>query len=328
MLDRRQALQIGLAAATTFTFAVFITFAEALSQVSKSITIVVPFAAGGPQDTVARLVAEQISKSRGQSLLIENRPGASSTIGTEAVARAAADGNTLLVNGVPFLQTPYLRKVSYDPLTNFEPICILARFPIILLVNEAAPYRTFSDFLTAARAKPGELALASFGPLTAEQIAVELLKRRANINMTFVPYPGYAPAVSGLLGGHVTSAIADYSASAQHLVAGKLRALATLSPARIQPLPGVPTMAELGYPGIELDLWSGLFAPANTPKDVLSRLTDWFTAAVQTPELSTKLISQGFYPVGVCGADFKALTQRQYEDYGRVIREIDLKPEQ
>jgi tripartite-type tricarboxylate transporter receptor subunit TctC len=324
--DRRRLLHL-MARAVVFAVASLVPFTEARSQASRSISIVVPFAAGGPQDTVTRLVAEQVSKSRGQTLLIENRPGASTTIGTEAVARAVADGNTLLVGGAAFLQTPYLRKVNYDPLTNFEPICNLARFPSILLVSDAAPYRTFSDFLAAARSKPGELTLASFGPLTAEQIAVELLKRRANVNMTFVPYPGYAPAVSGLLGGHITSVIADYSASAQHLAAGKIRALATLSPTRIQPLPEIPTMAELGYPGIELDLWSGLFTPANTPKEVVSKLTDWFSTAVQTSELRTRLVDQGFYPVGVCGAEFKALTKKQYEDYGRVIREIDFKPE-
>ena len=212
---------------------------------------------------------------------------------------------------------------SYPPSTGQQ----CARFPTVILVNSASPYQTLSDLLDAARARPGDLTFASFGPATAEQIAFEMLKRAANVNMTFVPYPGYAPAVSVLLGDHVTSVLADYSASAQQLAAGKLRAMATLSRTRIEALPNVPTMAELGYKDIELDFWSGLFAPAKTPKQTVSNLAGWFTAAIQLPEVRARLIGQGFYPVGICGSEFRTLVRKQYDEYGHAIRELNFKVE-
>jgi tripartite-type tricarboxylate transporter receptor subunit TctC len=149
----------------------------------------------------------------------------------------------------------------------------------------------------------------------------------ADVNMTFVPYPGYAPAVNVLLGDHVTSVLADYSASAQQLPAGKLRALATLSGTRIEALPDVPTMAQLGYKDIELDFWSGLFAPAKTPKETVARLAGWFTAAVQLPDVRARLVGQGFYPVGIWGSEFRTLVRKQYDEYGRAIRELNFKVE-
>jgi tripartite-type tricarboxylate transporter receptor subunit TctC len=299
----------------------------AWSQTSRSMNIVVPFNPGGPQDTLARLLAEQVGRAQGRTIVIENRPGASTAIGTEAVLRAAPDGNSLLITGNSLVFTPYVRKVNYDPLTSFEPICYLARFPTVILVNGASSYRTLADLLNAARAKAGDLTFASFGPATPEQVAFEMLGREANINMTFVPYPGYAPAVSVLLGEHVTSVLADYSASAQQLNAGKLRALATLSRTRIEALPDVPTMAELGYTDIEYEPWSGLFAPAKTPKETVSQLAGWFTAAIQMPDVRARLVAQGFFPVGMCGADFGALVRRQYNEYGRAIRELNFKVE-
>jgi tripartite-type tricarboxylate transporter receptor subunit TctC len=294
---------------------------------TRSINIVVPYNPGGPQDTVARVLAEQVGRAQGRTIVIENRPGASTAIGTEAVSRAAPDGNTLLINAPALVFTPYVRKVNYDPLTSFEPICYLASFPTVILVNNASPYRTFADLLSAARAKPGELTFASFGPATAEQVVFEMLRRAANVNMTFIPYPGYAPAVSALLGEHVTSVLADYSSSAQQLAAGKLRALVTLSRTRIEALPNVPTMADLGYKDIQLDGWSGLFAPAKTPKETVSQLADWFAAAAQAPEVKAKLVAQGYYPVGMCGNDFIAFVRKQHDEYGRAIRELNFKVE-
>jgi len=297
------------------------------SQGTKSINIIVPFNPGGPQDTVARVLTEQVSRTQGSTIVIENRPGASTAIGNEAVSRASPDGSTLLVNGVALFQTPYFKKVNYDPLTSFEPICNFARFLPVILVNSASPYRTLADLLRAARSKPGELTFASFGPTTAEQVTFEVLKRAADVNMTFISYPGYAPAVNVLLGEHVTAVLADYSASAQQLAAGKLRALATLSRTRVDALPDVPTMAELGYKDIELDLWSGLFAPANTPRDIVARLSTWFEAAVRVPEARARLIDYGFQPVGICGAEFKSLVRKQYDEFGRALRSVNFKVE-
>jgi tripartite-type tricarboxylate transporter receptor subunit TctC len=315
-------------AATTIVL-VTLSCDSARSQTSRSINIVVPFNPGGPQDTVARLLADQVGRAQGRTIVVENRPGASTGIGTEAVARAEPDGNTLLINGGKggLIFTPNVRKPNYDPLTSFEPICELARFPTIILVNSASTYHTLGDLLDAARAKPGALTLASFGPATAEQIVFDTLKRAADVNMTFVPYPGYAPAVSVLLGDHVTSVLADYSASAQQLAAGKLRALVTLSRTRIRALPDVPTMAESGYKDIEYEAWSGLFAPAKTSREAVAQLASWFSTALQVPAVRDRLVGQGFYPVGMCGADFSAVVRKEHEEYTRASRELNFKAE-
>ena len=299
---------------------------EAWSQ-TRQIKIVVPLPPGGAGDSVARLLAEQVGRTRGPKVVIENRPGAGSVIGTEAVSRAAPDGNTLLINAPYLLIAPQLRKLNYDPLTGLEPICYLVSSPGIIVVNSASPYRTLADLLADARAKPGALSLASVGPGTAQQIGFETLKRAANVDMTYVPYPGGAPAISALLGGHVTSVFAEYAPLAEHLSAGTLRALATTSRTRIDSLPDLPTVAESGYKDYEVDFWWSLFAPAMTPKEVVAQLAGWFTAAMQAPEVKSKLVAQGFAPVGMCGPDFAALLRRQFDEYGRVIREANIKAE-
>jgi tripartite-type tricarboxylate transporter receptor subunit TctC len=243
------------------------------------------------------------------------------------VSRAAPDGNTLLMAFPDLLIASHLRKLNYDPLTSFEPICNLVSYPTVIAVNSASPYRTLADLLDAARAKPGELALASIGPATVYQIAIESLKRAAKVDMTFIPYPGGAPALNALLGEHVTSLFLSYSTMAEQLKAGRLRALATWSRTRIESLPDVPTVAESGYKDYEMDEWNGVLAPARTPKSAVSQLADRFTAALQAPEVKRKLGAQGVYPVGMCGADFAALLRKQYDEYGRIIREANIKAE-
>jgi tripartite-type tricarboxylate transporter receptor subunit TctC len=296
-------------------------------QATRTIKIVVPFSPGGVGDLLARLLGEQIGRAHGPTMLIEDRPGAAGVIATEAASRAAPDGNTLLINSTDSLVIPHLRKLNYDPLTSFEPICYLVRVPLVMVVNTASPYRTLANLLDAARSKPGDLTVASFGPATVFQIAFETLKRRAKVELTFVPYPGIAPAVNALLGEHVSSVLGSYSTVAEQLNAGKLRALATASRTRIEPLPEVPTVAESGYNNYEVDYWLGLFAPAKTPKEAIFQLTDSFTAAMQAPEVRPRLVAQGLYPVGTCGADFAALLRKQYDEFGRVIRQTNIKAE-
>jgi tripartite-type tricarboxylate transporter receptor subunit TctC len=296
-------------------------------QTRRTIKIVVPVQPGGGTDILARLLGEQIGRTQGLSMVIENRPGANNIIGTEAVSRAAPDGNTLLLITAAFVINPHLRKLNYDPLTSFEPICYLVRLPTVMVVNSASPYHTLGDLLNAAHTKRGDLTLASAGPASGFHIAFEKLKRAANVDMTFVPYPGTGPAITALLGEHVTSAFAEYPAVAEQLNAGKLRALATGSRTRIELLPDVPTVAEAGYQDYDVDLWNGLVAPAKTPKETVSQLAGWFTAAMQTPEVKSKLVDQGFLPVGMCGSDFAAFLRKQYDDFSRIIREANIKAE-
>jgi len=297
----------------------------AWSQTTRTVKVVVPFSAGGPVDLLARLMAEQIGRGKILTMAVENRPGAGAVIGTEAVARAAPDGNTVLITGNSLLINPHLRKVNFDPLTSFEPICLLASQPIFITVNGSSPYRTLADLLGTAHGKPG-LTLASLpgGPF---QIAFEMLKRSAKIDLTFVPFGGTAPAVNALLGDHVTSALVNYSVVAELLTTGKLRALAIFSRQRIELQPDVPTLFESGYKDIEVEGWVGVVAPAKTPKEAVSQFADLFTAAMGTPEIKAKLIAQGLNPVTTCGTEFATYLRKQYDDYGRVIREANIKAE-
>jgi len=294
-------------------------------QTTRTIKAVVPYPPGGGVDALARIMADQIGRTRGPAIVIENRPGAGTVIATEAVARAAPDGKTVLVADSNLLIMPHVRKLNYDPRTSFEPICQLVNSPQVLVVNSASPYHTLPDLLNAARAKPGDLTLASVGPASLPRIAFEQLKRAANVDITFVTYPGAAAAANALLGGHVTSVLISYAAVGEQIKAGKLRALAVATPVRIEPLPDLPTIAESGYVGYEADLWDGVIVPAKTPSETVAEITGWLTSAVQDPETKRKLVAQGLFPAVTCGTDFGALIRKQYDEYGRVIREANIR---
>jgi tripartite-type tricarboxylate transporter receptor subunit TctC len=299
---------------------------EAWSQ-TRTIRIVVPFPPGGPTDFLARVLAEQIGRAQGPTIIVENRPGAGSVVGTDAASRAAPDGNTLLMFSKESVINPHVRKVSYDPLQSFEPICRLVTSPTVYSVNSASPYRTLADLIDAARAKPDTFSLAASGPASPFQIGFEVLKRAADVRITFVPFPGGAPAVNALLGGHVTSTFGTYSIVSEHVKAGKLRVIAVASRTRLDALPDVPTVRELGYRDYEVDIWYGLVAPARTPKESIVELAGWLTAAMQVPEVRAKLAVQGLDPATMCGADFSALLRKQFDEYGQIIREANIKAE-
>src|SRR5262249_50513853 len=321
-MERPSHRSLCLAAAGALSMLLALTGAS--SQTARTVKIVVPYPAGGTADILARILGEQISRTEGVTLLTENRPGASAVIGTEAVSRAAPDGSTLLITSTAFLIAPHLQKLSYDPLTSFEPICQLESAPKIIVVNSESPSRTSAVWLNAARAKPGSLTLASI-PAGLSRVAFEMLKRAAKVDIAFTPYSGDAPAVNALLGGHVSAVFLPYSGGAAQLKAGQMRALASASRSRSESLPSVPTIAESGFQGFEADNWNGLFAPAKTPNDTVSELTGWFAAAMQIPDVKAKLIAQSLYPARMCGADFAALLSQQYNQFGRVIREANIK---
>jgi tripartite-type tricarboxylate transporter receptor subunit TctC len=323
----RQFLHLSGMAAAVAVLSVTLSGHGAWSQTTRTIKIVAPAAPGGVGDTVARLLGGEIGRAQGLTVLIENRTGAGGVIAADAVSRAAPDGNTLLITTPDLVVTAHVRKLNFDLLTSFEPICDLVSSPTVIVVNAASPYRTLSDLVRAAHAKPGDLTLASFGPASAFQIAFEMLKRAANVDMTFLPYPGNTPAVTALLGAHVTTVFTTYSTASEQLSAGTLRALATASPTRIEPLPDVPTVAESGYKDYEMNYWVGLLAPAKTPREKVSQLAGWFADAVQARDLKAKFTPLGLYPVGTCGTQFAALIRKQYDDIGRIVREANIKAE-
>jgi tripartite-type tricarboxylate transporter receptor subunit TctC len=290
------------------------------------IKVVVPVPPGSAGDLIARLLTDQVGRLNNRSFVIEPRPGAGTMIGTEAVVRAPANGQTLLINSPFLLIGPHLRKLSFDPLASLDPVCYLVSSPGVLAVNAASPYRTFADLMEAVRTRPGQLTFASAGPGSTHQVGFEKLKHDAGLDFIYVPFSGGGPAINALLGNHVTAVLAEYAPLSEHLKAGTLRPLAVTSTARVAGLPGVPTIAET-YPGFEVDFWWGLFAPAHTPDALLSQLAEWFTAAMQKPEVKAKLNELGFFPAGICGQDFAALLRKQYEDYGRVIRSANMRPD-
>jgi len=313
-------------AAALFVFGIAASSGQTAQAQSRTVKLIVPSTAGGGADVLARLLADQIGKAQSQTIVVENRPGAGNTIGTEAVARAAPDGNTLLITTPEFVINSHLRKLSYDPLTSFASICYLARSPQLLLVNPATPYKSLSDLLDAARQKPGELTIASAGPASSPHVGIERIKHDARVDITYVPYPGSGPALNALLGQHVTAAMASYPNVTGQIKSGQLRAIATASQSRIDDLPDVPTVQESGFKDFDLDIWFGVVAPAGTPPDALTQLTAWFKAALQDPEIVSKLKAQGLFAVGACGADSAAFTRKQYDEYGRGIREANIKP--
>jgi tripartite-type tricarboxylate transporter receptor subunit TctC len=299
----------------------------AWSQAVRTIRVVLTVPPGGSIDILFRLLADQISSTRGQTIIVESRPGAGGIIAAEAVARAAPDGNTLLSNNNGTIISAILRKVNYDPLTSFEPICYLVTTPQIVVVNSASPYRTLAELLDATRARPGELSIASVGPNTTQHLGIERLKRLAGANLTYVSYPGGAATANALLGAHVTSAVLNWSEVGEHIIAGKARALATLALHRIESLPDLPTVSESGFQDFETDVWFGLAAPAKTPKETVSQLIDWFREALLSPQVKAKLIAQALYPNPKCGADFAAHLRRQSDLFTQLIRDLNIKTE-
>ena len=299
----------------------------ASAQGARTLKVVVPFPPGGSADILMRLLAEQITKSTGTATQVENRPGGGTVIAQEQVLRAAPDGNTVLLNANSFVINPSLRKLAFDPLTSFEPICYLVSSPQVIVVKTGSPYLTLADLVAAAKARPGSLTLATVGPATTQHIAGEMFKRTAGIDLTYVPFAGGAPAVTALLGGHVSTVLANYSEVVVHLKAGTLRALATTSAKRIDPLPDVPTVQEAGYKDYTAEVWFGAVAPPRTPKEVTAQLAGWFTAAMQVPEVKARLVTLGLYAVGICGEAYGTHMRRQFEDYARVIRDAGIKGE-
>ena len=259
--------------------------------------------------------------------MIDNRSGAGELIGTEIAARVAPDGNSLLFAANPFVINPHLRKVGYDPLTSFEPICQLANAPTLIVVSATSPYRSLADLLEAARANPGRLTMASIGPGSPFHLGFEKLKRLRRSTLTFIPYPGNGPSVNALLGEHVTMMFGTYANVAEHLKSGKLRAIAATTPRRIEELPELPTVAESGFPDYAVPAWFAAFAPAKTPKAAVAQLAAWLTAALQAPDIEQKLLIQGLFPSRLCGEEFATHLRDEFDDLGRTIRESNIKAE-
>ena len=286
----------------------------------KPIRLVLPFPAGGAVDFVARLVAARMADDLGRPIVIENKAGAGGIIATDATAKAAPDGYTLLLTTPNHTINAALQpKLPYDTEKDLAPVSIVAEVPELLVSHPAAPFDSFAGFVDYARKNPGRLNYASAGNGTLPHISMELLLRRLGLSVHHIPYRGAAPAMTDLLAGQVQLKMDTYATAAQHVANGKLRALAYASRARSPLMPDVPTVAESGLPGYEGILWIGMVAPAATPKPVVDKLAAAAVRAVRMPELAERLRRDGVDPVGGTPADFGALIAREIVQWREVI---------
>ena len=323
MLTRREF--IGAAAAAAAASVAGSAFAQTFP--SRPLRLVVPFTAGGAGDVQARVVGERMARALGQPVVVENKPGASTIIGSAQVAQAPADGHTLLLISNSFVINAKLRgdSLPYRGMKAFEPVACLTNSPQLIAVNSASAWHSFKDWMDAAKAKPGTISYATVGPATGVHVASEMLVRKAGVRMVYVPFPGGAPAVGAALGGHVDTVIAHLSELKSFLEAGKLRALATLTPQRLPSLPEVPTIAEVGLEGAEVPAWFGLVAPAGTPADVVARIAGAAKDALADTEVRERLVTLSLEPYEMGPAQFALYLDKEYAEYSKVIDEAGIK---
>jgi tripartite-type tricarboxylate transporter receptor subunit TctC len=296
---------------------------------SRPIRIVDAFPPGGPSDLVARSINQKLSESLGQTVVVDNRGGASGALGCDLVAKATPDGYTLLIgpSGALTIQPTLNPKLPYDPQRDFVAISQLTNGPQIIAVHPSVAAKSVQELITLARAKPGQLNYASGGGGTANHIAVEAMKLAAGVNIVHVPYKGTGPALTGVLTGEAQMIIASLLATLPHARSGKLRALAVTTTTRSAALPEVPTASESGLPKFETSSWHGMLAPAKTPRAIVTKLHAEFVKVMNQPEVKERLNSQGLDVVASTPDQFAAHIKSETTKYARVIKQIGLKAE-
>ena len=294
---------------------------------SKPIRIVVPFPAGGTTDILARAVAQKLTETMGQTVVVDNRPGAGGNIGAELVAKSPPDGYTLLMGtvGTHAINASLYAKMPYDHVRDFAPVILVAGVPNVLVVNPSVPANNVQELIAYIKANPGKVNFASSGSGTSIHLAGELFKTMAGVSMTHVPYKGSAPAVTDLLGGQVQLMFDNLPSALPQIKAGKLRALAVTSAQRASALPDVPTVAEAGLPGFDATSWFGLLAPAGTPKDVVAKLNAEVAKWLASPEAREKLASQGAIAAGQSPEDFTRHIAAETAKWQKVVKESGAK---
>ena len=300
--------------------------APAQSFPTKPVTLVVPFTAGAANDVLARTLAAEMRDSLG-SVIVENKPGANGNIGAEFVKRAAPDGHTLLVANDSYLILAAMSpSLPYDMLRDFEPVIQANNLPFFLVVNEEAiPAKTLGEFIEFVRARPGKLSYGSAGNGTPHHLATELLKLQAGLDVTHVPYKGMAQGIPDLLSGRIQFIITGLPAVASHLKTGKLRVLATIGTRRSAVMPAVPTFAEAGVSGVEMNLWLGVVAPAGTPKAVIERINAEFNRVLKLPTVRDKLAAQGIEASGGTPEELARRMRTDFATYSRVVKAANIR---
>lgn len=292
---------------------------------SKPIRFIVPFAPGGTNDIVARIVGAQLGEAWGQPVVVDNRGGAGGVIGTDLGAKAPPDGYTLLMANVNFATNPVLvKKLPYDTLKDFQPVSLLATSPSVLVVHPSFPASSVKELIAVARSKPGQLNYSSSGAGTTGHIAMELFKQMAKVDMVPVHYKGGGPALIDLLAGRVSPGFATILSVVPHLKAGRLRALAVSTPKRSPALPDTPTVAESGLAGYEFTGWWGVVVPANTPRQVVSKLNAELGRLLAQPEVRGNLVKQGAEPEHTTPGQFSAFIKSEIAKLGKVVKDANI----
>jgi tripartite-type tricarboxylate transporter receptor subunit TctC len=295
---------------------------------SKPVKIIVAFPPGGGTDIVARLLGQKLGEAWGQPVVVENRAGASGTIGTEAAARADPDGHTLLMATMGNMTAnQHLYKMALDPLSALAPITRVVDVHFVLMANPSLPAANVRELIELAKKRPGEIAYSSSGPGGAPHLAMELFKRRAGVELIHVPYKGSSPSISDLIGGRVMLTMDSLVQSLPHLKAGRLKALAVLGPRRTELLPEVPTVAESGLPGYALTNWFGLLAPAGTAKEVLSKLNQDVLRVLKEPDLRKRIADLGADVVGNSPEEFGAALRAESAQWAEIIKAAHIQAE-
>jgi tripartite-type tricarboxylate transporter receptor subunit TctC len=299
--------------------------AAATSYPAKPLRLVVPFPAGASSDIVGRMIGEKLAEQMGEQVVADNRPGAGGNLGIGFAAKSPPDGYTMVIATASIAVSPSLyAKLGYDPVKDLAPLARLTSIPNVLLVHPSVPAKTLRQFVSLARAHPGKLNFGSGGAGTTNHLANELLKHLEKINLVHVPYKGVTQAMVAMMGGEVDEVVMPVSTALTHIRAGKVRALAVLTEERIAPLPDVPTGIEAGVAGFTMPLWYGMFAPAATPKEIVSRLSRELVKALESRDLRERLIALGVEPWPGTAEQLGALLKTEIERYGQVARAAGL----
>jgi len=295
---------------------------------SRSIRLIVPFPPSGAVDIIGRTMGPPLSRALGQNVIVENRPGANTVIGAEIVARAPADGHTVLLMAQSFLVNAIVRtKLPYDTFRDFTGVIRLVSNPLVISVHPSLPAHTVKELIGLARSRPGELTFATASILGGQRLAMELFKEAARIEVIAVPYNGGAPAAIAVMGGHTSILVANIAETAPFVAAGRLRGIAVTSLERSELMPRIPTVAESGFPGFEALNWFGAVARSATPKNVIQQLNVEMAKALQAPEVKETLLKQGLAPAALSPEAFDAFMKAETQRNERVIKALNLRIE-
>ena len=299
------------------------TSALAQAYPTKPVTIIVPFAAGGTTDILARIIGQALTAELGQSVVVDNRAGAGGNFGGQAAAKAAPDGHTLFMGtvGTHAINASLYKKMPFDPVKDFAPLTRVANVPNLLVANPAQPYKSVKDLIAYAKANPGKVNFGSSGNGSSIHLSGELFKSLAKVDMQHVPYKGSAPAVTDLLGNQIDIMFDNMPSAIQHVRSGKLAPLAVTTAKRSPELPNVPTIAEAGVPGYEATSWFGMFAPAGTPAPVLAKLNAAIVKLLAQPDVKKKINEQGAEVYSETPEQFAAFIQAESVKWGKVVKE-------